>query len=200
LLPDRLSERFSGRSVDGLLDSGTADVALPPADIVVLGKIVGACGLRGAVKVHPFADDPLAWAKLPQWWVGREGLAAEQWRPTPVRRCKVSGEQLVAELECLTDRNASEAAKGLLVGVPRAALPPVAKDEYYWADLVGLEVRNGADQSLGRVLGLIETPANAVLRVGDGEKDEQLLPFVAAVVLDVDLAAKTMRVDWEADW
>ena len=186
--------------MDGLLDRDTAGAALPPADIVVLGKIVGAYGLRGAVKVHPFADDPLTWAKLSQWWIGREGLAAELWRPTRVCRCKASGEQLVAELECMTDRDASEAAKGLLVGVPRAALPPAAKDEYYWADLVGLEVRNGADHVLGRVLGLIETPANAVLRVGDGERDEQLLPFVAAVVLDVDLAAKTMRVDWEADW
>ena len=88
----------------------------------------------------------------------------------------------------------------MLVGVPRAALPAAAKDEYYWADLIGLEVRNTGDQLLGRVLGLIETPANAVLRVGDGEQDERLLPFVAAVVLDVDLAAKTIRVDWEADW
>lgn len=187
-----------GRSLDGLLD--ILPPAGEPADIVVLGKIVGAYGLRGAVKVHPFADDPQAWAKLPNWWVGREGLAAESWRPTRLLRCKVSGEQLVAELECLADRDASEAAKGMLVGVPRAALPPAAKDEYYWADLIGLEVRNRADLSLGRVLGLIETPANAVLRVGDGEQREQLLPFVAAVVLDVDLAAKTMRVDWEADW
>jgi len=195
-----LLETSPSRSLDGLLDPSVAGASPPPADIVVLGKIVGAYGLRGAVKVHPFADDPLAWAKLPQWWIGREGLAAEQWRPTRVVRCRASGEQLVAELECLTDRDASEAAKGLLVGVPRTALPPAAKDEYYWADLVGLEVRNGADHVLGRVLGLIETPANAVLRVGDGEKGEQLLPFVAAVVLDVDLAAKTMRVDWEADW
>jgi len=171
-----------------------------PADIVVLGKIVGPYGLRGAVKVHPFADDPLVWAKLPYWWVGQEGLAPGLWRPTRVLRCKAYGEQLVAELECLADRNASEAAHGVLVGVPRDALPPAAKDEYYWADLIGLEVRNTSGSLLGRVLGLIETPANAVLRVGDGEKDEQLLPFVAAVVLDVDLAAKTVRVDWEADW
>ena len=46
----------------------------------------------------------------------------------------------------------------------------------------------------------IETPANDVLRVGDGEKAEQLLPFVAAVILDVDKAAGKVHVDWEADW
>jgi 16S rRNA processing protein RimM len=173
---------------------------VPPADIVVLGKIVAPYGLRGAVKIHPFADDPLIWAKLPYWWVGQEGLAPELWRRTRVKTCKVHVDLLIAELECLADRNASEAAHGVLVGVPRATLPPAAKDEYYWADLIGLEVRNTSGELLGRVLGLIETPANAVLRVGDGEKAEQLLPFVAAVVLDVDLAGATVRVDWEADW
>jgi 16S rRNA processing protein RimM len=71
-------------------------------------------------------------------------------------------------------------------------------DEYYWADLLGLEVRNTREQSLGRILGLIETPANAVLRVGDGESaTSDLLPFVAAVVLDVDLAERRVRVEWE---
>ncbi len=172
----------------------------PPADIVVLGKIVGPYGLRGAVKVHPFADDPLVWAKLPHWWIGQDGMAPELWRQTRLIRCKAHGDVLVAELECLADRNASESAHGVLVGVPRAVLPAAAKDEYYWADLIGLEVFNTHDQSLGHVLGLIETSANDVLRVGDGGGKERLLPFVAAVVLDVDLLAQRMRVDWEADW
>ncbi len=172
----------------------------PPADIVVLGKIVAPYGLRGAVKVHPFADDPLVWAKLPYWWVGQEGLAPELWRPTRVIKCKAHGDVLIAELECLPDRNASEAAHGVLVGVPRAVLPAAAKDEYYWGDLIGLDVVNTRDQSLGSVLGLIETSANDVLRVGYGENKERLLPFVAAVVLDVDLTARCIRVDWEMDW
>ncbi|MFZ4535267.1 ribosome maturation factor RimM [Propionivibrio sp.] len=174
--------------------------SVTPADIVVLGKIVGPYGLRGAVKVHPFADDPLAWAKLKHWWVGQEGLAPELWRQTRVLNCKAHGDILIAELECVPDRNASEAAHGVLVGVPRAALPPAGKNEYYWADLIGLDVVNTRDELLGQVLGLIETPANDVVRVGNGEKAEQLLPFVAAVILDVDLVARKVRVDWEADW
>ena len=80
------------------------------------------------------------------------------------------------------------------------------KDEYYWADLIGLQVFNTHDEPLGRVLGLIATSANDVLRVGSAEegaqgKDrERLLPFVAAVVLDVNLQERRIRVDWEADW
>ena len=98
------------------------------------------------------------------------------------------------------DRTAAENAVGLLIGAPREALPATGSDEYYWADLVGLDVVNTKDQTLGRVLGLIETSANDVLRVGDGVEDERLLPFVAAVVLDVDLTARRVRVEWEADW
>jgi len=172
----------------------------PLADIVVLGKIVGPYGVHGAVRVHPFADDPLAWAKLPHWWLGREGEAPERWRQTRLVRCKAHNDSLIAELECVPDRNASETMHGVLVGVPRSALPPAAKNEYYWADLIGLDVVNTHDELLGRVLGLIETPANAVFRVGDGEAAERLLPFVASVVLDVDMAARRIRVDWEADW
>lgn len=183
--------------VDSAADEG---VAPAPADIVVLGKIVGPYGLRGAVKVHPFADDPSGWSRLPYWWIGREGDAPASWRRAGLQRCRVHGDVLLAELDCLSDRDAAEAAHGALVGVPRAALPKAAEGEYYWADLVGLEVRNVRGLSLGRVLGLIETPANAVLRVGDGEGAEQLLPFVAAVVLDVDVAAGVVQVDWEADW
>lgn len=169
-------------------------------DIIVLGKIVAPYGLRGAVKVHPFADDPLAWGKLPYWWLGREGCGPGDWLRSRLLKCKVHGGLLIAELECLLDRNASEAAQGLLVGVPHAALPPPAKNEYYWADLIGLDVVNTHDQILGQVLGLIETSANDVLRVGDGGDKERLLPFVDAVVLDVDLPTRCIRVEWEADW
>jgi len=167
---------------------------------VVLGKIVDAYGLRGAVKVLPFADDPLSWSKLLHWWVGKEGSQPETWQQARLLKCRVHGDVLVAELEALHDRNASEAVRGMLVGVPRAAMPAVGKDEYYWADLIGMQVVNTHDQPLGEVLGLIETSANDVLRVGDADTVERLLPFVASVVLDVDLNQRRIRVDWEADW
>ena len=148
----------------------TASASLEtPAEIVVLGKVVGAYGLRGAVRVHPFADDPLAWGKLSHWWVGKDEALPATWQQTRLVRCKLHGETLIAELECFPDRNASELAHGFLVGVPRALLPAVAKDEYYWADLIGLRVLNTQDQPLGQVLGLIETSANDVLRIADDE-------------------------------
>ncbi len=188
--PDRQSAIDSTESVTQS-DSG---------NIVVLGKIVGPYGLRGAVRVHPFADDPRGWSKLPYWWLGREGEATGLWQRTRVLACKVHNESLIASLECLPDRTASEAVHGVLIGVPREALPATADDEYYWADLLGLAVTNQHGQSLGRVLGLIETSANDVLRVGDGEAAERLLPFVASVVREVDVGAGRILVEWELDW
>jgi 16S rRNA processing protein RimM len=181
-------------------ESAVAAVDAQPADIIVLGKIAAPYGIHGAVRVYPFADDPAAWSRLACWWLGREGDAPDRWRQTRLIRCKLHNDVLIAELECVADRTAAEAMGGVLVGAPRAALPPTAADEYYWTDLVGLEVVNTRDQALGRILGLIDTPANTVFRVGDGQSAERLLPFVASVVLDVDLPARRVRVDWEIDW
>ncbi|WP_313953293.1 ribosome maturation factor RimM [Accumulibacter sp.] len=179
---------------------GTATADGPPPDIVVLGKIIGPHGLQGAVHVFPFADDPAAWSRLPCWWLGREGEAPELWRQTRLIKCDVRNDRLVAQLACVADRTAAETMGGVLVGVPHSGLPTTAIDEYYWADLVGLEVINTSDQSLGRIVGLIDTPANAVMRVVGDENRERLLPFVAVVVLQVDLQRKRVRVEWEMDW
>lgn len=167
---------------------------------VVLGKIVDAYSLGGSVKVLPFADDPSAWSKLSHWWVGKEGCPPDSWQQVRLVKCKAHGDVLVASLELVTDRNGAEAMRGMLVGVPRTAMPEAGKDEYYWADLIGAEVVNTHGQALGKVLGLIETSANDVLRVGDADGTERLLPFVASVVLDVDLSRQSIRVEWEADW
>jgi 16S rRNA processing protein RimM len=177
--------------------SGAEGIA---SEIVVFGKVVDSYGLRGAVKIYIFADDPPAWARLPEWWLGNAGCEISQWRRMRVARNNLRGERLTAELEGVSDRNASEALRGMLVGVPRDRLPPVEKNEYYWDDLIGLEVVNAREESLGHVRGFIETPANDVFQVGDADGIERLLPFVAAVVLDVDLSARRIRVDWELDW
>jgi len=182
--------------VDGL----TAASEAPRSEIVVLGKIVGAHGVQGALRVFPFADDPEGWSRLPAWWLGRDGDAAGLWRRTSLLSCDVRNGLLLVRLEGVADRSAAEAMAGVLVGVPQTELPATAAGEYYWAELVGLQVINTREQSLGRVVGLIDTPANAVLRVADDSHAERLLPFVAAVVLEVDLERRCLRVEWGADW
>jgi 16S rRNA processing protein RimM len=105
----------------------------------------------------------------------------------------------VAKLAGIDDRDASEALGSLYFGAPRESLPAPAPGEYYWNDLIGLAVVNVQDQHLGRVKSLIETGANEVLVVVDGER-ERLLPFVEHVVKAVDVSGGTIRADWDSDW
>lgn len=166
-------------------------------DIVVLGRLSDPYGVRGWIRLHPYGDDPLAWSDMPALWLAREG---EAWRETRLKQLRVHGDGLVLLLEGVADRSAAEALKGCLIGAPRDSLPATAEGEFYWADLLGLAVVNDTGQTLGKVAGLIETGANDVLRVVDDDQVERLLPFVEAVVLDVDRAAGKIRVAWGLDW
>ncbi|MBS0345047.1 MAG: ribosome maturation factor RimM [Proteobacteria bacterium] len=168
--------------------------------MIVLGRIVAPYGVGGWVKVHPFGDDPLSWKKMPQWWLGADSEGSD-WKPYTLKGCKAHGkaDSLVAAFEEVPDRNAAEAIDGLYIAVPRDALPKPAEDEYYWADLIGLEVVNASGVRLGAVKGLLSTGAHDVLEVQDGEL-ERLIPFVASYVTEVDAVARRILVEWEADW
>lgn len=166
-------------------------------EIVVLGRLADPYGIRGWIKVHPYGDDPLDWAEMPVWWLGKEG---GPWREVGLKGLKVHGDGLVVLLEDVPDRTAAEALKGTLVGAPRDALPSTDDDEFYWADLIGLEVVNSGGETLGKVAGLLETGANDVLRVVAEDGTERLLPFVEAVVLAVEKEAGRIRVEWGSDW
>lgn len=171
--------------------------------MIVLGRIVAPFGVQGWVKIHPFGDDPVEWRKMPQWWLcAEDGAPAERWKPYTLKACRAHGKGLVAAFGEVPDRNAAEAIDGWYIGAPREALPKPAEDEYYWGDLVGLEVFNEAGTRLGVVDGLLSTGAHDVLQVKDEAQNggERLIPFVAAYVLDVDLAARRIRVAWGEDW
>jgi 16S rRNA processing protein RimM len=111
----------------------------------------------------------------------------------------VHGATVVARLAGCDDRDAAARLRGAELAVPREALPAAAPGEYYWADLVGLDVVNAGGESLGKVQELFSTGANDVMRVGEG-KGERLLPFVGTVVRNVDLAARRIEVEWGLDW
>ncbi len=166
-------------------------------ELVVLGRLADPYGIQGWLRLHPYGDDPLAWSEMPVWWVGRDG---EPWRECRLKGLKAHGDGVVVLLDGIADRTAAEAMKGVLVGAPREALPKTDEDEFYWTDLVGLEVINTAGDRLGKVVGLIETGANAVMRVVGDDNAERLLPFVSAVVLAVEKEAGKIRVEWGSDW
>jgi 16S rRNA processing protein RimM len=164
--------------------------------MVVMGKVVGAQGLQGWVKVHAFTEYLDSLLDYNTWYVGDE----QAWRPLEVLDANVhGGKVLIAKLQGIADRTAAEKCKGLLIAVPRDSLPQQPEGEYYWSDLVGLSVENLQGEAFGTVDLLLETGANDVLVV-KGEGGETLMPFIASVIQHVDLKKKLIRVDWQADY
>lgn len=166
--------------------------------MIVLGRIVAPYGVRGWLKVKPFGDDPDAWRDMPCWWLGTQA-DGDHWQAVQLEQLKPHGAGWVAKLAGIDDRSAAEALNGRFVAAPRDALPGTDEGEFYWADLIGLDVINEQGESLGRIDTLLETGANDVLVVKDGDT-RRLLPFVMQVVREVDLAGGRMRVAWERDW
>lgn len=166
----------------------------PPGDWVVMGRIAVPFGVKGWIKVQPFSEDPTALMDYGNWRVGR----GEAQTPYAVEAVQDHGNALVAKLAGIDDRDAAYALRGLEVSVARSELPAPEENEFYWSDLIGLKVINHEDVELGRVESLMATGAHDVLVV-KGRK-EHLIPFVAAFVGEVDLAAGTIEVDWGEDY
>lgn len=169
--------------------------------MIVLGRISAPYGVRGWVKVQVFGDDPLSWATMPCWWLCEQEAAADQaWQAWRLAECKGHGKGLVVRFEGIEDRSAAEPLSGQYVGAPRSSLPKTAQDEFYWADLIGLDVVTLMGDRLGTVAELVRSGAHEVLDVRGDDGRQHLLPFVAAVIKKVDLAGRRIQVDWERDW
>jgi 16S rRNA processing protein RimM len=162
--------------------------------MVIMGRIVAPYGIYGWLKIQPDTEMLDGLLDYPDWWLGREG----QWQKYEVETARVHSNTLLVKLKGVTDRDAAFAFKGRQVAVPREQLPEPEENAYYWSDLIGLQVKNLQDVDLGKVAELFETGANDVMVI-KGER-ERLLPFIAQVVLDVNLDAGTMLVDWDAEF
>ncbi len=166
-----------------------------PDDLLIMGYVSGAFGIHGWINLVGDTEDADSLFDYDTWWIGQEG----QWQAYTLVEGQVHTKKLAAQLEGVNDRDAAFALKSCKIAVSRSLLPAPAADEYYWIDLIGLDVINVQGEKLGVVDNVFETGANDVIVVKDGQT-ERLLPFVAHVVLKVDLAAKTISVDWGLDY
>jgi len=194
--------------------AATSDDPPWPDDAVEVGRIVGAWGLKGWIKVHPFASDPQALFSSRRWFIKppEEGAVKRPGAPPAsalplllkITEAKDHGDVVVALAQDVADRDAAEALRGSRVFVGRSSFPTPDADEFYWIDLIGLDVVNREGERLGTVTGLIDTGPHSVLRVaptpGAAETDERLIPFVGAYVDDVSLAERRITVDWGLDF
>lgn len=165
-------------------------------DYIVVGRINGLHGVRGWVKVFSHTQPRDNILSYRTWYLLRGG----QWQATELLEGRQQGKGIVARLKGYDDRDQAVALMETDVAIRREQLLAAAPGEYYWADLQGLRVVNVEGVSLGVVDHLLETGANDVLVVRDGET-ERLIPYVPGqFVLDVSLAEGLMKVDWDAEF
>lgn len=178
-----------------------------PADAVEVARIVDAWGIKGWFRVQPHAKDPQALFSSKRWFLRAPESRATREPPPPlptllrITEAREHGEHVVAAARDIDDRSAAEALRGARIFVARSSFPTAGDDEFYWVDLIGLQVFNRDGVHLGEVAGLLDNGAQSVLRLrADAQSPERLIPFVAAHIDRVDPAARRIDVDWGVDY
>lgn len=177
-----------------------------PADAIEVGRILDAWGVKGWIKVLPHSAQPEALFSSKCWYLQPADKGPQAFAGTVllrVREAKEHSDAIVARADGIEDRTGAEALRGARIFVPRSSFPTAGDDEFYWVDLIGLEVVNREGAVLGTVRDLMSTGPQTVLVIGyeeDGKPLERMLPFVSAYVDKVDLAGRRIEVDWQADY
>ena len=197
------------------------ETAALPADAIEIGRITDAWGIKGWFKVLPHSASPEALFSAKSWFLlppdrpmkpqrGIQADASQQAWSQPlllnILEVKDHSDTVVARAQGIDDRNASESLRGGRIFVSRTHFPAAAEGEYYWVDLIGLQVINREGVDLGQVRDLMSTGPQTVLVIEaapeteGGKPVERMIPFVAAFVDGVDLPGKRIMVDWQPDY
>lgn len=185
-----------------------------PADAIELGRVLDAWGIKGWVRIQPHSADTEALFASHNWFLQppearfARGFSAFAGCVTvQVAELKAHADGLVARFEGIDDRNAAEALKGCRISLPRSAFPEPTEGEYYWVDLIGLDVVNREGEHLGVVRDLMSTGPTDVLVLeytetvdGEARTGERLIPFVDAYIDEVDRAQRRITADWQKDY
>ncbi len=173
-------------------------------ELVVIGRLLAPYGIKGWMKVHSFTDPMENLLGYGHCQLQRNG----QWTEVEVEAGRPHGKGLVIKLRGVDTPEDARLHTNAELAVPVSWMPALEAGEYYWRQLEGLKVVVQVDtgeQLLGRVDHLLETGANDVLVVApcDGSIDqrERLIPWLPErVVLNVDLDAGVIRVDWDPEF
>lgn len=194
-----------------------------PDDLVELGRIVSAYGVKGWVKIQPHSAQAEVLFNAKKWWLqapvppGSPGALSRAFAAKVVA-VRPHSATVVAQLDIVPDRDRAEALKGHTVWVPRSEFPAAGDDEFYWVDLIDCQLwgeHDGVPALIGVVAEVIDNGAHAILRVARASLDEQgalrpllnekgrsievLVPFVSAHVHTVDIAHKRLDSNWPVE-
>ena len=164
------------------------------SDLIELGHILGAHGVKGQVKVFSNTSPRENIVTYSPWLIEQHGLTK-----TVKVSGKCQGKNVVARIEGVEDRDQAQAMAGAKVFIDNNQLPNLSKGDYYWSQLIGLQVINTQNIEFGEIDHMLETGANDVMVV-QGDR-ERLIPYVMnEVIKSIDLENKQIVVDWDAEF
>ena len=179
---------------------------MTPGDLVELGAVRGAYGLKGWVRIAPFAADGVVLESVHRWWL----LQSSPARPLVVEHVRRHGESVLAKWDGCESKEAADALKSATIAVARSDFPPLASGEHYLNDVIGYRVVNREGAKLGTVSGLRtgndraeSGAATQWLEVANldrksGQSRSLLIPLVDQYIDAIETAL--IRVDWQDDW
>src|SRR3569832_1208593 len=160
---------------------------------ICIARIGAAHGVRGAVKLWTFTEDPFA---VKEYGPLSTKDGARQFELTSAREAK---DHLVVTFKDVTTRNDAERLNGVELYISREQLPETENDEYYHADLIGLDAVTTANEPLGRVVVIHNFGAGDILEIAPPAGTTMLLPFSNAVVPTVDIAGGRVVIELPAE-
>ena len=177
---------------------------MAPDNLIELGAVRGAYGLKGWVRIAPFFADGVVLESVRRWWL----LDSAEPRALTVQEVKRHAESILAKWAGCESKEAADAFKGATVAVARSDFPPLAEGEHYLSDMVGYRVINREGFELGTICGVRSgTAENAsgaaaqLLEVLAGDQRETLLiPLVDRYVEAIEPEDRLIRVDWQSNW
>lgn len=159
---------------------------------ITVGKIGAVYGVHGWLKIHAYTEFETNILDYQPWYIQRD----QTWVSMTIESARTMGRKLIVKLPGIDTPEDARHLTGSLIAVTRAQLPALKDNEYYWSDLVGLNVINQNGENLGKVIYLIATGSNDVLVI-KGDKEHAIPYLPGKVVTSVDLEKQEIHVDWE---
>lgn len=166
---------------------------------IILGKIGAVYGIKGWLKIHSYTEEPEAIFDYSPWILNlggnKQNVEVSEWRR--------HNNGLIAKFSDINDRNDAQLRTGAEIIVADEQLPELPEGEFYWRDLIGMDVVNEQGYNFGKVTDIMETGSNDVLVVKANRNDafgkkERLIPYLEdQVIKSVSLDNKQIDVDWD---
>ncbi|HIO97413.1 MAG TPA: ribosome maturation factor RimM [Leucothrix sp.] len=171
---------------------------------IALGEISGVLGVKGWVKVFSHTDPRVKITEYDQWFLRKKD---QDWYSVKVLNGRKQGKNIVAQLEGINSREQAEALKGVQIAIQEGQLEVLPENEYYWKDLIGINVETTQGIDLGKIDWIFNTGSNDVLTIKEvsskdnKERVERLLPFLMDdVVISINIKDNLMIVDWDPEF